>query len=81
MRLKPSGNCLPVHQGLSQYPVLTDPRSIPRRFTGATPNLARMDQGSVAIERGALREDLLAVLTGPTSAMNIAQPVAVANRI
>ena len=30
------------------------------------------DQGSVATERGALREDLLAVLTGPTSAMNIA---------
>ena len=31
------------------------------------------DQGSVATERGALREDLLAVLTGLTSAMNIAQ--------
>jgi len=32
-----------------------------------------MDQGSVATECGALREDLLAVLTGLTSAINIAQ--------
>ena len=43
--LKPSGNCLPVHQGLTAYRLLTDPRSYGIRR--ATSIEASQDPGSL----------------------------------
>ena len=75
-----SGNIRP--RGLSDLLLRDISRSVlipdPLRYSHwhlvpLKPDVFAGDQGSVATERGALREDLLAVLTGPTSAMNIAQ--------
>jgi hypothetical protein len=58
----------------NNYDLIPDPlRYSHWHLVPLKPDVFAGDQGSVATERGALREDLLAVLTGLTSAMNIAQ--------